>query len=59
MNVEPVLPTINSLSDWSVGLVVEDDTLEVRMRLTDREEARAWAVWLLDRDAPLRAEEKL
>lgn len=46
MNDAPV-PTVESLADWSVGLAA-DGAPEVRMKLTDKAEARAWAVWLLD-----------
>lgn len=48
MTDEPTLPTVNSLADWSVGLAA-DGTPEVRMKLTDPDEARAWLVWLLDK----------
>jgi hypothetical protein len=44
-----VFPTVESLSDWHVGLAA-DGTPEVVVRLTDRAEARAWAVWLLERN---------
>lgn len=47
MSDEPT-PTVESLADWSVGLAA-DGTPEVRIKLSDPDEARAWAVWLLDR----------
>jgi hypothetical protein len=43
-----VFPTVESLSDWHVGAAA-GGTPEVVIRLTDRAEARAWAVWLLER----------
>lgn len=40
-------PSLASLTGWSVS-VTPYGTLEVLMVLEDKQEARAWAVWLAD-----------
>lgn len=42
------LPSISSLRGWNVG-VTDYNTLEVRLTLSNKQEARAWAVWLAER----------
>ena len=51
------LPTVKSLGDWSVGGYLGDEAevrfilkAEVRFILKDKDEARAWLVWLLDQE---------
>jgi hypothetical protein len=47
INPEPC-PPMDSLGDWNVG-AEPDGTIQVRFELTDKEEARAWAVWLMNK----------
>jgi hypothetical protein len=35
--------------EWNVGLAAVGDNAEVRFQLTDEDEARAWAQWLMAR----------
>lgn len=42
-------PALKSIRDWHVGRA-PDGTQEVVLKLSDPAEARAWAVWLLDRE---------
>jgi hypothetical protein len=49
MEREPPLPSVASIKAWAVQ-VTPYGTLEVRLTLTDRQEARAWAMWLADRN---------
>ena len=54
---EPTKPPIKSLGDFHVSastkgpdaIEVDSDVIEVRFVLTDKDEARAWAVWLFER----------
>jgi hypothetical protein len=41
-------PTVTSMIDWTVGSVEDAGTHEVRIVLTDKDEVRAWAMWMLD-----------
>jgi hypothetical protein len=43
------LPSVVSLRGWRVG-VTDYGTIEVFMTLADKQEARAWALWLADRN---------
>lgn len=42
------LPSVVSLQGWNVG-VTPYGTLEVRMTLADKQEARTWAIWLANK----------
>lgn len=43
------IPAIKSLGNFHVGVSVEvPDMIEVRFVLTDKREARDWAVWLFE-----------
>ena len=41
-------PPITSLQDWHVG-ATDNGMCEVRIVLSDKDEAGAWAIWLLER----------
>lgn len=42
------MPSVDSLRDWHVG-ITHDGQSEVRIVLSDPEEARTWIAWMLQR----------
>ena len=48
---QPSAPAIKSLGVFHVGATAADpDVIEVRFVLTDKTEARAWAIWLYEQE---------
>jgi hypothetical protein len=46
---QTTIPTLRSLADWHVGQT-DDGVPEITILLTDKDEARAWAAWLFERN---------
>ena len=48
--------TVVSMTQWRVGKERKDGKIKIAMTFADHAEARAWATWLMDRDAEREAE---
>jgi hypothetical protein len=52
------IPTVMSVTQWRAGRDRKDGRMSIEMTFSDHAEARAWATWLMDRDARREAEDR-